>query len=99
MTAHLASAPGFTQAEGHTWYTELLLRPGRVYIFGGGHVAQALVPVLAGVEFRCVILEDRPEFCRPELFPGLRVFLHPGHRVFLHPCRRPYCLIQNRRLL
>ena len=71
VTEHLSSAPGFTQAEGHTWYTELLLRPGRVYIFGGGHVAQALVPVLAGVEFRCVILEDRPEFCRPELFPGV----------------------------
>lgn len=43
---------------------------GLVYVFGGGHVAQALVPVLAGVEFRCVVLEDRAEFCRPELFPG-----------------------------
>lgn len=47
------------------------LRPaGRVYIFGGGHVAQALVPALTAVEFRCVVLEERPEFCRPELFPG-----------------------------
>lgn len=46
-------------------------RPGRVYIFGGGHVAQALVPALAAVDFRCVVLEDRPEFCRPELFPGV----------------------------
>ena len=45
-------------------------RPGRVYIFGGGHVAQALVPVLTAVDFRCVVLEDRREFCRPELFPG-----------------------------
>ena len=52
------------------WYTEPLLRNGWVYIFGGGHVAQALVPILASVEFRCVVLEDRPEFCRPELFPG-----------------------------
>ena len=43
---------------------------GRVYIFGGGHVAQALVPALAAVEFRCVVLEDREDFCRPELFPG-----------------------------
>lgn len=53
------------------WYTEPLLRNGRVYIFGGGHVAQALVPVLASVEFRCVVVEDRPEFCAPELFPGV----------------------------
>lgn len=46
-----------------------LLPAGRVYIFGGGHVSQALVPALAAVDFRCVVLEERPEFCRPELFP------------------------------
>lgn len=50
--------------------TERLLPPGRVYIFGGGHVSQALVPVLKAVDFRCVVLEDREDFCRPELFPG-----------------------------
>ena len=43
---------------------------GYVYIFGGGHISQALVPVLAQVDFRPVIFEDRPEFARPELFPG-----------------------------
>jgi len=43
---------------------------GLVYIFGGGHVAQALVPILAAVDFRCVLLEDREEFCQPALFPG-----------------------------
>ena len=47
-----------------------LLPPGRVYIFGGGHVAQALVPALAAIDFRCVVLEDREAFCLPELFPG-----------------------------
>ena len=56
-----------------TWVrqeAEQLLPPGRVYIFGGGHVSQALVPVLKAVDFRCVVLEDREDFCRPELFPG-----------------------------
>lgn len=48
-----------------------LLPPGKVYIFGGGHVAQALVPALAAIDFRCVVLEDREAFCRPELFPGV----------------------------
>ncbi|MCM1148741.1 MAG: XdhC/CoxI family protein [Butyricicoccus sp.] len=48
---------------------------GRVYIFGGGHVSQALVPALAAVDFRCVVLEERPEFCRPELFPGAEAVL------------------------
>ena len=48
-----------------------LIPPGRVFIFGGGHVAQALVPALAAVGFRCVVLEDREDFCRPELFSGV----------------------------
>lgn len=42
-----------------------------VYIFGGGHVAQALVPVLSSLEFRCVVLDDREDYCDPALFPGV----------------------------
>lgn len=57
------------EAEGRTFCCQPLVRPGRVYIFGGGHVAQKLAPALAAVEFRCVVLEDRAEFCLPERFP------------------------------
>ncbi len=57
------------RAERGPYYVERLQQPGRVYIFGGGHVTQALVPVLAFVDFRCVVVEDREEFCRKELFP------------------------------
>ena len=53
------------------FFAEPMLRSGRVYIFGGGHVAQALVPALTAVDFRCVVVEDRREFCSPELFPGV----------------------------
>lgn len=66
----LGEKPFQLEVEGRLWYAESLVRPGKVYIFGGGHVARALVPVLAAVEFRCVVLEDRPEFCDPKLFPG-----------------------------
>lgn len=51
-------------------YIEPLVQSGRVIIFGGGHVSQALVPVLAKVGFNCVVFEDRPRFARLELFPG-----------------------------
>lgn len=64
-------APKQVEAEGRAWYIEPLLRGGVVYIFGGGHVAQALVPALTAVDFRCQVIEDREEFCRPELFPGV----------------------------
>ena len=60
---------GTVEAEGTTYYYERLKSSGKVYIFGGGHVAQALVPILASVDFPCVVLENREEFCRPELFP------------------------------
>ena len=53
----------------HDVFAEQLNSSGRVYIFGGGHVAQALEPVLTGVGFRCVVMDDRPDFTRRELFP------------------------------
>lgn len=40
-----------------------------VYIFGGGHVAQELVPVLSHLDFSCVVFDDRPEFSNREVFP------------------------------
>lgn len=57
------------ETEDGLFYCEPLFVPGNVYIFGGGHVSQALVPVLSGVSFNCVVLEDREMFCRKELFP------------------------------
>lgn len=69
ILAKLPSRPTQMQAQGGTYYTEELFKPGKVFIFGGGHVAQDLVPALARVGFRCTVLEDRPDFARAELFP------------------------------
>lgn len=41
----------------------------RAIIFGGGHCAKALVPVLSNVGFRVTVMDNRPELARPELFP------------------------------
>lgn len=51
------------------WLAVPVVRAGRVYIFGGGHVSRALVPVIAAVGFRPVVYDDRPEFADPALFP------------------------------
>lgn len=51
------------------WFAAPVVKAGRVYIFGGGHVAQALVPAIAAVGFRPVVYDDRPEFADPRLFP------------------------------
>jgi xanthine dehydrogenase accessory factor len=61
--------PYYGKLDGETYFVENLTHPGTVYVFGGGHVAQALVPVLSRVEFSCVVLDDREEFASEELFP------------------------------
>lgn len=50
-------------------YTEPLTRAGRVYVFGGGHVGQALVPVLANLGFRVTVYDNRKELADKAHFP------------------------------
>lgn len=54
---------------GRQYYSEPVCRSGRVIIFGGGHVAQELAPVLSHVGFYCIVFDDRPEFASAKLFP------------------------------
>ena len=51
-------------------YIEPLERAGKTYIFGGGHVGCALVPVLASVGFRVTMYDDRAALAKPERYPG-----------------------------
>lgn len=51
------------------WLSIPVGRAGYVYVFGGGHVAQALVPAAARAGFRPVVYDDRPDFAVPALFP------------------------------
>lgn len=55
--------------EGRRYYSEPLKHAGNVYIFGGGHVAQSLVPVLAKLDFDCIVFDDREKFANSEVFP------------------------------
>ncbi len=67
---NLSRQPRRVQENGLDVYAEQINSSGRVYIFGCGHVAQELVPVLSHVGFRCVAMDDREEFARAELLPG-----------------------------
>ena len=70
LSAHLNAHPQRVNEGGRDVFVEQMNSSGRVYIFGGGHVAQALEPVLTGVGFRCVVMDDRSEFAKRELFPS-----------------------------
>ena len=70
MEKVISSGACQTEAGGHRYFTEPLAAGSRVLVFGGGHIAQELIPVLTRIDFRCVVFEDRADFARPELFPG-----------------------------
>ena len=65
----LSRKPKVVEQDGQRYCVEQINDAGRVLIFGCGHVSQELEPVLSHVGFRCVVMDDRPEFARRELFP------------------------------
>lgn len=69
LTAHLKRKPLLAELDCASYYIEQVSSAGRVYVFGCGHVAQELVPVLSHVGFRCVAMDDREEFAQKALFP------------------------------
>ena len=70
LTARLSRRPVLVEADDGAYLVEQINSPGRVYIFGCGHVSRELQPVLSHLGFRCVMMDDRPEFARRELFPA-----------------------------
>ena len=59
----------FFALDGKTYYAEEFCYDGKVYLFGGGHLAQELVPVLHHLDFCCIVLDDREEYVDKALFP------------------------------
>lgn len=50
-------------------YGEAVQAEPELFLFGGGHVSQAVARVAVQAGFRPVVVEDRAEFARPERFP------------------------------
>lgn len=71
FTSRLTDESINVQIDGRNICAEQINNSQKVYIFGGGHVAQELVPTLARVKFNCIVIEDREEFAKKELFEGV----------------------------
>lgn len=69
MSIHAESSGELVREEGKKYFIEALSKAGKVYIFGGGHISQKLVPVLDSVDFKCIVIDDKLEFANAELFP------------------------------
>lgn len=81
------------------WQAIPIVRAGKAYIFGGGHVSQALVPILASAGFRPVVFDDREEFASPALFPQAEKLLWgPFGRLsdYLRITEEDYVVIMTR---
>lgn len=82
-----------------SYYIEPLKLAGKVYIFGGGHVGQELVPVLSNTGFETVVYEDRENFTDKSLFNGVSdVILGDFTDISKHISIRPedYVVIMTR---
>lgn len=95
----LLMSKGMYRSEMPAYYVEPLTQTGTVYIFGGGHVAQELVPVIEHVGFRTVVFDDREQFASKSLFPHavetiVGDFNHLHAHIELKPC--DYVVIMTR---
>ncbi len=68
------SGPAGPELVGETLVLPLMV-PGRVYLFGGGHVSLALAKLLDVLEYPYVVVDDRPEFSNVSRFPGAKLAL------------------------
>jgi xanthine dehydrogenase accessory factor len=50
-------------------YVEPVGAQGTAYVFGAGHCGQRLAPVLSGLGFFTVVIDDRPDFANCDRFP------------------------------
>jgi xanthine dehydrogenase accessory factor len=50
-------------------FLEPLASPPELLIFGGGHISLSLARIARMVDFRVVVIDDRPEFANPDRFP------------------------------
>lgn len=85
--------------DGSSFYIEPFGRAGTVFLFGGGHVAQALAPLLERLEFPYVLIENREDFASPRLFPGAdRIILgdYAASAASLPVTENDYILIMTR---
>ena len=65
----LPKQPAVTELLGQAVLAVPLTKAERVFLIGGGHVSLELAALLHQLNFRYLVIDDRPAFCSPERFP------------------------------
>lgn len=95
----LAGHRGLIELEGVHYYAEQYSYDGWVYVFGAGHVARELVPLLCHLGFHCVVYDDRAEFADAEIFPQAEAVQQVDFRALNDVCHlseRDYAVVMTR---
>ncbi len=77
LTAAAALHGTATLPGGRVAIVERVEPPAPAVVCGAGHVGQALAPLLAGLGFRVVVIDDRAEFASRERFPHAELLVRP----------------------
>lgn len=87
--------PKLVERDGHEFFLDPLGLSQELVIAGAGHIARPLAKMAAMCGYQVVVIDDRAEYARPELFPEARVVcrdfgaffaeytVHPGSHVVL----------------
>jgi xanthine dehydrogenase accessory factor len=64
-------------------FWDRIVNKARAIVFGGGHISQPLVQVLALLDFEVTVVDDRPEFANQARFPGAHQVICENFHKFL----------------
>jgi len=65
-----------------TIFYEVSGMKSEVYIFGGGHVGQALLRMLSSLGYHIKLIDNREEFCNPNTVQGADEYIYSDYRDF-----------------
>jgi xanthine dehydrogenase accessory factor len=87
-----------TLRDGRTAVLERVEPPALAVVCGAGHVGRAVAPLLAGLGFRVVVVDDRPDFASAGRFPDAEVVVRPfdGALAAVGVDERAYVVIVTR---
>ena len=72
---------GRVAAPGGDVALEIARPPFRLVVFGAGPDARPVVQLATGLGWRVVVVDGRPAYAQPSLFPGARVHCAPAERA------------------
>ena len=91
----------FTVSEHRMLYLKRIGCEGKAVLYGAGHVAKQLAPILHMIGFETVVMDDREAFANADRFPTAdRIVVAPSLAegiLRLEPCdEQTYCIILTR---